>query len=62
MPSEPWIINFFSDKQKALRVKREWLIPRSEDPDYELSVYNENVDHSAIAQWTSWNGLALDKW
>lgn len=62
VPNPPWMINFFSDKKKALRVKEEWLNSPSDDSYLDLWVYNENVDHSAIAQWTSWDGVTLDKW
>ena len=59
-PSSPWMINFFTDKEKALRVQREWLEPPV--GDYENWVYREDVDHSGTAQWTSWDGVSLDKW
>ena len=63
VPNPPWVINFFSDKKKALRVYHEWLAPFEDSPEYyNRWVYKENVDHSAIAQWSSWDGLILDKW
>ncbi len=63
IPDPPWMINFFSDKQKALRVYQEWGVPFEDSPEYlNRWVYKENVDHSAIAQWTSWDGITIDKW
>lgn len=62
IPDPPWMINFFSDKQKALRVYQEWGIGTNDDSWLNLWVYREDVDHSAIAQWTSWDGITLDKW
>lgn len=62
VPDPPWMINFFSDKQKALRVWKEWGIVTNDDSYLNLWVYREDVDHSAIAQWTSWDGITLDEW
>ncbi len=62
VPDPPWMINFFSDKQKALRVRKEWGIVPNDDSFLNLWVYREDVDHSAIAQWTSWDGITIDKW
>lgn len=60
-PDHPWVINFFTDKEKALRVRREWLEPPVGNY-WDKWVYQEDVDHSAIAQWTSWDGVTLDRW
>jgi len=60
-PSKPWMINFFTDKEKALRVQREWLEPPVGNY-WEKWVYQEDVDHSGTAQWTSWDGVTLDRW
>ena len=62
IPDPPWMINFFSDKQNALRVYKEWGIVTNDDSWLNLWVYREDVDHSAIAQWTSWDGITFDKW